>query len=144
MSPGAPRQATDRQLADMVNYLARLCLEVERGLRPPAQIKQYMSPSMALRFDGFVTLGRFRGGPVQPADVGQAHVARQRDGSVIASVVTRTEGPRWGALSFRLQPQEGLWRIADARRLLANNQRAIGQSRRSEHGARTLGASRSR
>jgi len=144
MSPGAPREATDRQLADMVNYLARLCMEAERGLRPPAQLERYMEPSIALRFDAFVTLGRFHGGPVQPSDLGQSHVARQPDGSVLASVVTRTEGRRWGALCFRLQPHEGLWRVADARRLLANSQRAIGQSRRSEHPARTFGASRNR
>lgn len=145
MSPGAPREATDRQLADMINYLARLCLEAERGLRPPSQLERYMDPSIALRFDAFVTLGRFHGGPVQPSDLGQAHVARQPDGSVLASIVTRTEGRRWGALCFRLQPREqGLWRVADARRLLANSQRAIGQSRRSDDHARTLGASRRR
>ena len=143
MSPDGPREATDRQLADMVNYLARLCLEAERGLRPPSQLERYMEPSIALRFDAFVTLGRFHGGPVQPSDLGQAHVARQPDGSVLASVVTRTEGRRWGALCFRLQPRkQGLWRVADARRLLANSQRAMGQSRLHEDRARTLGVSR--
>lgn len=145
MSPDVPREATDRQLADMVNFLARLCLEAERGLRPPSQLERFMDPSIALRFDAFVTLGRFHGGPVQPSDLGQAHVARQPDGSVLASIVTRTEERRWGALCFRLQPREqGLWRVADARRLLANSQRAIGQASRPEDRARAWGARRSR
>lgn len=128
MSRVSLQEVTDRQLADIVRYFARLCLEIERGLRPREQLEQFMDPTAALRSRGLLTLGRFDGGPIQPADVGQAHVSRQPDGTVIASIVTRTEGRRWGAISFRLRADD-LWRIADVRRLLATNQRTTRRER---------------
>jgi hypothetical protein len=144
MSRVLPQEVTDRQLADMVRYLARLCLETERGLRPREQLERFMDPAAALRSRGLLTLGRFDGGPIQPADVGQAHVSRQPDGSVIASIVTRTEGRRWGAISFRLRARDGLWRIADVRRLLAMNQRTTRRERPIGPAVGALDRSRSR
>lgn len=126
MSAG-PRAASDRQLADVVQYLARLCLETERGLRPAGQLTQYMDPAAALRFRALLTLGQFEGGPIHPDDVGTAHLTRHTDGTVFATVVTRTEARRWGALSFKLQEHEGQWRIADIRRLLARSPTRPGQ-----------------
>lgn len=113
------RAPTDRQLAEIVRYLARVCLETERGLRPPAQLATYMDPAEALRLQHLLTLGRFQGGPLQPKDVGPAHLTHNRDGTVFATVVTRTEGQRWGALSLRLRERDGHWQIADIHRLLA-------------------------
>jgi hypothetical protein len=127
-----------------LNYLARLCLETERGLRPRVHLEPYMDRSTARHFDRFITLGCFPGGPVQAADLGRAHLSRQPDGSVIASVVTRTEGRRWGALSFRLEQRGGRWRVADARRLLANDQKALSRFRPFVAPARTLDRSRGR
>ena len=117
-APGPP-EPTDRQLADIVRYLARLCLEAERGLRSRDHLRRLMEPGDALRSRLLVTLGRFEGGPIRPADVGPAHVTRRADGSVLASVVTRTEGNRWGALTLRLRPHAGRYLIADMHRLHA-------------------------
>jgi hypothetical protein len=117
------RTPTDRELGDIVRYLARVCLETERGLRPPRQLTRFMDPRAALRSRTLLRLGRFDGGAIQPADIGPAHLTRYRDGTVYATVVTRTEGRRWGALSFKLREQDGRWQIADIHRLLATKQR---------------------
>lgn len=113
------REPTDQQLADIVGYLARVCLETERGLRPVGQLTRFMDPAAALRFRALLTLGRFDGGPVHPADIGSVHLARHGDGTVFASVVTRTHGRRWGALSLKLAEHDGAWKIVDLRRVLA-------------------------
>ena len=111
------RIPTDDELADILRFVARTCLEVERGLRPPAHLTSFMSPvDRVLQPD---QLGRFRGGPVRDGDIGQPQLSRLSDSHIIATVVTRTEGDRWGALSLELRPQEGRWRIAGLRRLLA-------------------------
>ena len=114
---GARRIPTDDELADILRFVARTCLEVERGLRPPAHLTSFMSPvDRVLQPD---QLGRFRGGPVRDGDIGQPQLSRLSDTHIIATVVTRTEGDRWGALSLELRPQEGRWRIAGLQRLLA-------------------------
>lgn len=115
---------TDRQLADIVDYLARVCLESERGLRPAKQLTQFMDPDAALRFRALLSLGRYQGGPIRPADVGPPHLTRHADGTVYATVVTRTEGQRWGALSLKLRECDGRFVIADIRRVLAATRRA--------------------
>lgn len=120
---------TDRQLADVVNYLARLCLEAERSLRPARQLTQFMEPDAALRFRNLLTLGRFDGGPILPADLGPAHVTRHAGGTVFATVVTRTEGHRWGALTLKLRERDGRYLIADVRRVLAASRPAPGRAR---------------
>lgn len=110
---------TDEQLGDIACYLARMCLEAERGLRPLAQLEQFMDPAAAVRIRRLITLGKFEGGPIDASDVGPAHLTRHADGTVFATVVTRTEGHRWGALSLKLLEHDGLVQIADVRRLLA-------------------------
>jgi hypothetical protein len=117
------RTPSDRELGDILRYLARVCLETERGLRPPEQLTRFMDPRAALRFRTLLRLGRFDGGAIQPTDIGEAHLSRHGDGTVFATVVTRTEGRRWGALSFKLREHEGRWQIADIQRLLATRQR---------------------
>lgn len=109
---------TDDQLADILRFVARICLEVERGLRPLAHLRSLMNP--ALRHTEPGRLGRFpRGGPVQDGQVGHPQFSRLSDTHIVATVVTRTEGNRWGALSLRLHAKHGRWRLADVQRLLA-------------------------
>lgn len=117
-----PCGPTDDQLGDIACYFARLCLEAERGLRPLAQLEQFMDPAAALRIRGLVTVGQFEGGPIEASDVGPAHLTRHTDGTVFATVVTRTEGHRWGALTLKLREHDGQVQIADIRRLLARTQ----------------------
>ncbi len=113
---GAP--LTDHQLADILRFVARICLEVERGLRPRAHLLALMDRSH--RWSQPAQLGRFpRGGPVQDGQIGNPQVSRLTDTHIIATVVTRTEGNRWGALSLRLHAKHDRWRVADVQRLLA-------------------------
>lgn len=119
MSSRGQRSApTDEQLADMARFIARVCLEVERGLRPPDHLARLMNPATAPGSNRPPGIGRFDAGPVLAGHVGSAHVSRTSDRTVFASVVTRTEGDRWGALAFRLDAHEGRWHLAALRRLL--------------------------
>ena len=111
------RIPTDQQLADMLRFVARTCLEVERGLRPPAHLASLLHPAEAALQPG--QLGRFRAGPVRDDHIGQPQVSRLSDTRAIGTVVTRTEGDRWGALSLELRVSRGRWRVAGLQRLLA-------------------------
>lgn len=137
-SPGP----TDQQLADIVGYLARLCLESERGLRPTEQLTRFMDPDAALRFRRLLALGRYEGGPIRPPDLGPPHLTRHADGTVYATVVTRTEGHRWGALTLKLREQDGRFLIADIRRLLAATRPAPGRVRPIEEEPLTINRAR--
>jgi hypothetical protein len=111
------RIPTDEQLADMLRFVARTCLEVERGLRPAAHLAPLMHPAERTLEPG--QLGRFDGGPVRDDHIGQPQISRVTDTHIIGTVVTRTEGDRWGALSLELRPCDGRWRVAGLQRLLA-------------------------
>jgi hypothetical protein len=112
-----PPLPTDDQLADILRFVARTCLEVERGLRPPAHLRSLMDPAQRWTDPG--QLGRFRGGPVQDDQIGYPQFSRLTDTHIFATVVTRTEGDRWGALSLRVAAKGGRWHLADVHRLLA-------------------------
>ena len=113
------RQPTDRELGDMVRYFARVCLEVERGLRSPDQLDRIMKPSIATRLVKSPKLGHYRDGPVRPGDLGPPRIERTERGPVHASITTRTEGGRWGALILQLEEHRARWRVADMQRVLA-------------------------
>lgn len=116
MSTQAP---TDDQLCDLVRFLARTCVEVERGLRPPDQLAQFIHPDTLAAWRNTHPIGRFAGGPLRPGDVGVPHITRIRDDLVRASITTRTDPHRWGALVFELRQARGRWAVANLQRLLA-------------------------
>lgn len=116
-SGAGARIPTDQQLADMLRFVARTCLEVERGLRPPAHLAPLLHPAEQFLQPG--QLGRFRAGPVRDDHIGQPQVSRLSDTRAIGTVVTRTEGDHWGALSLELRLWRGRWRVAGLQRLLA-------------------------
>lgn len=64
-------------------------------------------------------IGRFPGGPVHPEDISIPCISRLDHDQVLASVTTRTHADRWAALTLRLQPRRGRWRVTDLQRLLA-------------------------
>ena len=111
------RVPTDEQVADILRFIARTCLEVERGLRPPAHLESLMDPAQRCVQPG--QLGRFSGGPVQNNHIGKPQISRLTDTHIVATVVTRTEGDRWGALTLKVRAQGGRWRVVDLQRLLA-------------------------
>lgn len=117
--PRNPLEATDDQLADIARFIARTCLEVERGLRPPQHLQSVMNPHVAGLWRRHNSIGRFAGGPVHDADIGTPHLSRINDTAVLATIITRTEGRRWGALTLKLDARRGRWEIAELQRLLA-------------------------
>lgn len=112
-------QATDEQLRDIARYLARLCLEVERGMRPPDHLARFLDPPTRRRWQPRTKIGRFAGGPVRPRDIGIPQVSRPTDLHAFISVATNTEAGRWGALSFEMRCRSGRWHVTDIQRLLA-------------------------
>lgn len=112
-------RATDDQLRDIARYLARVCLEVERGLRPPAHLQRFLDPATRGRRQSRNAIGRFRGGPVQPRDIGTPQLSRTADEHLFVTVATSTEAGRWGALSLELRHRSGRWHVVDVQRLLA-------------------------
>ena len=113
------RVPTDAELADMLRFIARTCLEVERGLRPPTHLRALMDTALIYEWAEPGKLGRFRGGPVLDNEIGHPQTSRLNDTNIVATVVTRTEADRWGALTLRLRALDGRWRLADLQRLLA-------------------------
>ncbi len=118
--PDRPADATDAQLITLARYIARLTVEVEAGLRPPDHLTSLMDPPTASRWRQHPELiGRFRAGPVQPGDIGPPHLDRRTPTDVYATVTTRTQPGRWGALTFRLRADDQRWWLTDLQRILA-------------------------
>jgi hypothetical protein len=98
------KQPTDQQVAAIVRHLARKQLEIERGLRPPEHLAAHLTPS-AYRHMRLRPREHFpRGGPVLPKDLSGVHLTRYPDGHVYATVSTREQNDRWGAITMQLKP----------------------------------------
>ena len=115
-----PKKLHDRELRTVVAYVARLCLEVERGLRPPDHLRRLTDPRANGAARRRIQVGNFAGGPVRRQDIGPPQLSRLADDHAIATVVTRTEGNRWGALTIGLRAQRGRWYVVDLQRVLAS------------------------
>lgn len=118
MTPTDP-PPTDDQLDDMVRFIARTCLEVERGLRPPGQLTRFLDPATAHSWRRANPIGRFDAGPVLRRDIAHPQITHVNDDLVRASVTTRTDRRRWGALTFELRRDGARWTVANLQRLLA-------------------------
>jgi hypothetical protein len=116
MSP----EPTDAQLARIVQVLAKLHLEIERGLRPAEQLATFMHPEQQHRW-------RYQrrhdphlpGGAVHDTDLGPVHLRRTDTGQVHASLTTTTHPGRWGSLTFALTVTDGRVHLQHAQRLHA-------------------------
>lgn len=107
-------QPTDEQLRAAVSRIARIYLEVERGLRSPDHLKPLMGTRAydQLRRDPMET--RHPGvGPVVPADLGRIVIDRNLPRQVTATVATREFDDRWGGLVIHLQQRRDGW-VVDA------------------------------
>jgi len=120
---------TDDEIRMLASHIARLCLEVERGLRSPDHLRQLADPHKPSRWTRALKVGRFHGGPPVPADIGPPHLSRIREDHAVVTVVTRTEGLRWGAITLQLRARGTTWHIADLQRLLAAAHYRSGQAR---------------
>jgi hypothetical protein len=111
--------ATQQQLERYAEFLARTTLEIERNLRPPEALRDFMPPTVWANWRQAMPTGRFDGGPVHKADIGPPHLQRLSPTRAIASVTTRTDRQRWGALTLKLETFEGRWQATSLQRLLA-------------------------
>ena len=111
--------ATQSQLERYAEFLARITLEIERNLRPPEALREFMPPAVWARWRQTMPTGRFDGGPVLKADIGPPQVQRLSSTRAVASVTTRTDRQRWGALTLKLETCSGRWQAMSVQRLLA-------------------------
>lgn len=119
-APTAGAGLTDDRLGGIIRYIARLCLEAERGLRSPDQLRDLMDPRTAHLWQPDRTLGRFHPRPVLPTDIGHVRISRLSDTHVLATIVTRTDADRWAAITLRLRHRRGRWMLTDLQRLQSN------------------------
>ena len=112
------QQPTDQQVAAIVRHLARKQLEIERGLRPPDHLRPHMTPA-AYRVMRLRPREHFpRGGPVHPKDLSGVRLTRYPDGHVYASLSTREQDDRWGAISMQLKPgPDGRFVVSELERI---------------------------
>lgn len=123
-------EPSDRQLRRVTYSIARMFLEIERGLRPPAHIKPLLTQPAYRRFRSVPRPPRPAiSGPVLPTDIRGIHVSRHLPGQVTASMTCREAGGRWGALVLHLrapsQPGE-TWKADQLERVM-NGRRDIGR-----------------
>jgi hypothetical protein len=112
-------RATDEQLERFAAFLAKVTLEIERGLRKPELLLDVMPTRTWEQWQRGRLPGTFHGGPVMDADIGTPRLERLHDTRAIANIVTRTDAERWGALTMRLDAASGRWRAASIQRLYA-------------------------
>lgn len=111
VAAGAP---TDAQLDVMVRWVARTCVEAERGLRPPGQLRQMMTEPAWRRWQATRPPAGSDAGPVTAADVATPHLSRLTAGRVVASVAVRSELGRWSGLSLQLEAdRRGHWTVTE-------------------------------
>lgn len=126
----AASELTDQQLRRVAYSIARMFLEIERGLRPPEHMKPVLTQPAYGRFRRVALPPRPAiSGPVLPTDIRGIHVSRHLPGQVTASMTCRESDDRWGALVLHLrapsQPGE-TWK-ADQLERVVNRRRDLGR-----------------
>lgn len=100
----AAPEPTDQQLRRVAYSIARMFMEIERGLRPPEHIERVLTKPAYLRFRRTPLPRRFpNSGPVLPTDIRGIHVSRHLPGQVTASMTCREQDDRWGAIVLHLR-----------------------------------------
>lgn len=104
----------DRPVDRAVLYVARLALEVRRGLRPPRHLQVLLGDGVpAVKWARERPAGKPPLGPVTARDVGLPVVSVGRD-RADASVPINLGGDQgWAALTIRLQKVQTRWTVTD-------------------------------
>ena len=103
-------QLDERRLRTVVYRIARLYLEVERGLRPPDHLKRILGRKEYGRHRREPMETRHHGaGPVIPDDIRGIRIDRNTNGHITASVTAREKGDRWGAITMHLKERREGW-----------------------------------
>ena len=118
----AAPEPTDQQLRRVAYSIARMFMEIERGLRPPEHIERVLTKPAYRRFRRMPVPQRFpNSGPVLPTDIRGIHVSRHLPGQVTASMTCREQDDRWGAIVLHLRaprrPGE-MWKADQLERLV--------------------------
>jgi hypothetical protein len=113
-------ELSDEQLKRILRGIAALHLEVERGVRDPDLLAERLPPQAryAWRQHRRAELP-LPGGAAGDDELGPAHLGRDAQGRVFASVTTPTQTGRWGALSFVLDVHRGRVAVRQIQRLHA-------------------------
>lgn len=116
----------ERRLRTAVLHVARVYLEVERGLRSPDHLARILARREYQRHRREPMETRHPGtGPVVPDDIGQMHLDRSVPGQVTASVNTREAGDRWGALTIHFRQRREGWVVDHLQRLPRRGLQAV-------------------
>lgn len=100
----AAPEPTDQQLRRVAYSIARMFMEIERGLRPPEHIEGLLTKPAYLWFRRTPLPRRFpNSGPVLPTDIRGIHISRHLPGQVTASMTCREQDDRWGAIVLHLR-----------------------------------------
>ena len=112
------RALDDDTLEQLVRSLARLHLEVERGLRSKDNFARHMPPSAQLPYlAGQTPDSRIPGRTVTDADVRAVRVQTMDSGRIYATAVTSTTEGRNGSLCFVLEHRQRKVALLQAVRL---------------------------
>lgn len=119
----------EHDLRVLVLRLARVYLEVERGLRSPDHLRNLLTPHEYRRHRVKPRYNHFpREGPVVPRDIRGLHLDTSVPGKLSATVTTREHGNLWGelVLHFRRTGDYRSWK-ADKLERLFRDPRALSQ-----------------
>lgn len=112
------RPLDDDTLEQLVRSLARLHLEVERGLRSKDSFARHMPPAAQLPYLRSQTPdSRIPGSTVTDADVRAVRIQTMASGRIYATAVTSTTAGRNGSLCFVLEYRERKVALLQALRL---------------------------
>lgn len=129
-------ELTEAQLAQLVRFVARASLEIERGLRPARQLQPLLHPGIVSLWDRRRRSPELATGPVTARDIGPAHLSRNSPGHLVASVTVRTAPDRWGAISMELRQVRGRWLVTSLTRLRARRTPPTRAVQRGQHHVR--------
>lgn len=100
-------------------YVARLTLEIKRGLRPPGHLQPLLGAGMlSVKWRRARPVGGGPYGPVTPADIGVPVVSAAGDRADASVPINLGGAHGWVALTVRLRRVKTRWRITDLTMLL--------------------------
>lgn len=109
--PAQLRPMTANQLRAVVYRIAVTYLEVERGLRPPDQLRTFLSPA-EYRRHRITRRGQHAASrPVRPTDVRKVRLDAATRDRVNASVLVRRDDDRWSSLLVDLRQTGHGWTV---------------------------------
>lgn len=113
---------TDDEIRKVGVAVARIYLEVERGLRNRDHLRRFMTPQ-AYSAQFADRLSRFPdAGPVRADDIGATQYRRVTHDRAMLTLIAREGGERWGAVCIDLQPGPARrWYVAELTRVQDRN-----------------------